>query len=126
MAPSSSTLSTVTMHGCFPYLTPPTAHSPFSGIMPSDMISYSGLPEQPSGGNFSGLSPEATGCADPPGDGLQNTIGICNVESQQIPGFVRTADEFDDGDEWLTRMLTGDLEDISTTDITPNCHQMVI
>jgi len=125
MTPSSSTLSSVTMHGRFPFLTPPTTHSPLSGILPSNMMSYPGLPEQPSGGNFSGLSPEATNCADPPGDGVHNNIGICNVESQQIPGFVRTVDESDDRDEWLTS-LVGDLDDIITTDIISNCHQMVI
>jgi len=126
MAPSSSTLSTVTMHGRFPYLAPPTTHSPLSGILPSNMISYSGLAEQPSGDSFSGLSPETTNCADLLGDGVQNNIGICNVESQQIPGFVRTADESDDRDEWLTSLVNGDLDDIITTDITSNCHQMVI
>ena len=122
MAPSSSTLSTVTTHGRFPYLTPPTMHSSLSGILPSDMISsYSGLQEQPSGGSFSGLSLEATNCADLLGDGVQNNIGISNAESQQIPGFVRTIDESDDRDEWLT-----DLDDIITTDITPNCQQLVM
>jgi len=95
-------------------------HSSLSGILPSDMISsYSGLQEQPSGGSFSGLSLEATNCADLLGDGVQNNIGISNAESQQIPGFVRTIDESDDRDEWLT-----DLDDIITTDITPNCQQL--
>jgi hypothetical protein len=83
--------------------------------------SYSGLQEQPSGGSFSGLSLEATNCADLLGDGVQNNIGISNAESQQIPGFVRTIDESDDRDEWLT-----DLDDIITTDITPNCQQLVM
>ena len=126
MAPSSSTLSTVITHGRFTYLTPSTTHSSLSGILPSDMVSYSGLPEQPSGGSFSGLSPEASNCADPLGDGVQNNIGICNVESQQIAGFVRTVNESDDRDEWLTSFVNADLDDIITTDITSNCHQMVI
>lgn len=58
------------------------------------MISYSGLPEEPSGGIFSGLSPEGTNCADP-GD-----IDY-RVESQQ------------NRDEWFV-----------PTDITWNWHQM--
>lgn len=70
------------------------------------MISYSVLPEEPSGGIFSGQSPE--GCADP-GD-----IDY-RVESQQIPGPGRTVDESDNRDEWFV-----------PTDITWNWHQMVI
>lgn len=121
MAPSSSTFSTVITHGRFPYLTPSTAHSFPSGILPSNLISFSGLPEQPSGGNFSGPSPGATNCADPLGDIVQNNIGIYSVESQEIPSSVRTVEESDD---WLTTMVN--LDDIITTDITSNCHQMVI
>jgi hypothetical protein len=108
MAPSSSAFSTVTTHGCFPYSTPSTAHPSLSGILPcnNNMISYSVLPEEPSGGIFSGQSPE--GCADP-GD-----IDY-RVESQQIPGPGRTVDESDNRDEWFV-----------PTDITWNWHQMVI
>lgn len=110
MAPSSGAFSTVTTHGCFPYSTPSTAHPSLSGILPcnNNMISYSGLPEEPSGGIFSGLSPEGTNCADP-GD-----IDY-RVESQQIPGPGRTVDESDNRDEWFV-----------PTDITWNWHQMVI
>ncbi|ONM15934.1 protein PHOSPHATE STARVATION RESPONSE 2 isoform X1 [Zea mays] len=106
MAPSSSAFSTVTTHGCFPYSTPSTAHPSLSGILPcnNNMISYSVLPEEPSGGIFSGQSPE--GCADP-GD-----IDY-RVESQQIPGPGRTVDESDNRDEWFV-----------PTDITWNWHQM--
>lgn len=108
MAPSSGAFSTVTTHGCFPYSTPSIAHPSLSGILPcnNNMISYSGLPEEPSGGIFSGLSPEGTNCADP-GD-----IDY-RVESQQIPGPGRTVDESDNRDEWFV-----------PADITWNWHQM--
>ncbi|TKW05383.1 hypothetical protein SEVIR_7G171800v4 [Setaria viridis] len=122
VASSSSTFSTVIVHGRFPNVTPSIVHSLNTEIWSSDPISYSGVSEQLLGGNYPVLPAEATHSADQLGDLLNNNdIGV-----EKLPdcGPVREPNESDDRDEWLRCLVTGGLDDIITADMTLNYPQM--
>ncbi|OEL27585.1 hypothetical protein BAE44_0011395 [Dichanthelium oligosanthes] len=123
MPSSSSTLPMVIAQRRFPNLASSIVHSLNAEILSSDPISYSGVSQQPLGGNHPGLPAEATRSADPLG-GLLNNNGIDSVEKQPDSGSVRDPNESDERDEWLTCLVNGDLDDIITADITSDYPQM--
>ncbi|KAL6651031.1 hypothetical protein ACP70R_009956 [Stipagrostis hirtigluma subsp. patula] len=119
MASPSSASSSVVVHGRHSNI-PLTAHPINAGILSSDLIYCSGVPEQPSGANYPGLSAQATHCADP----LGGDNGIGNVQRQQIPGSVRPLRDSDDRDEWLEYLVNGNLDDLIATYTTGNHLEM--
>ena len=125
IASSSSTFSTAMAHGRFPNLLPSIVHSLNAEILYSNLISHSGVSEQPLGGTYPGLPAETTHSADHLG-GLLNNNGIDSVEKQPDSGSVRDPNESDERDERLTCLGHGGLDDTIPADMTLNYPQMVI
>ena len=126
IASSSSTFSTAMAHGRFPNLLPSIVHSLNAEILYSNLISHSGVSEQPLGGTYPGLPAETTHSADHLG-GLLNNNGINSVEKQPDSGSVRdpNPNESAERDEWFC-LEHGGLDYIIPDDLTLNYPQMVI